>query len=135
MYNMYALMRNTNKFISRDKRSFKNQYFEYDILAPDTVNEIFTGIKEIEQAVSKSLNTDNPAAWLNNNEKAVDEIFLDNAEFSKRKVVLLKPKEAYQLFKKLARYYSVCQVLEHVDPMDFNKTIQALVNAGLKREE
>src|SRR5690606_24396636 len=65
----------------------------------------------------------------------VDEIFLDNAEFSKRKVVLLKPKEAYQLFKKLARYYSVCQVLEHVDPMDFNKTIQALVNAGLKREE
>lgn len=135
MYNMYALMRNTNKFISRDKRSFKNQYFEYDILAPDTVNEIFTGIKEIEQAVSKSLNTDNPAAWLNNNEKAVDEIFLDNAEFSKRKVVLLKPKEAYQLFKKLARYYAVCQVLEHVDPMDFNKTIQALVNAGLKREE
>ncbi|WP_254528196.1 MULTISPECIES: DUF4954 family protein [unclassified Sphingobacterium] len=135
MYNMYALMRNTNKFISRDKRSFKNQYFEYDILAPDTVNEIFTGIKEIEQAVSKSLNTDNPEAWLNNNEKAVDEIFLDNAEFSKRKVVLLKPKEAYQLFKKLARYYAVCQVLEHVDPMDFNKTIQALVNAGLKREE
>lgn len=135
MYNMYALMRNTNKFISRDKRSFKNQYFEYDILAPDTVNEIFTGIKEIEQAVSKSLNTDNPGAWLNNNEKAVDEIFLDNAEFSKRKVVLLKPKEAYQLFKKLARYYAVCQVLEHVDPMDFNKTIQALVNAGLKREE
>ena len=135
MYNMYALMRNTNKFISRDKRSFKNQYFEYDILAPDTVNEIFTGIKEIEQAVSKSLNTDNPAAWLNNNEKAVDEIFLDNAEFSKRKVVLLKPKEAYQLFKKLARYYAVCQVLEHVDPMDFNKTIQTLVNTGLKREE
>ena len=135
MYNMYALMRNTNKFISRDKRSFKNQYFEYDILAPDTVNEIFTGIKEIEQAVSKSLNTDNPEAWLNNNEKAVDEIFLGNAEFSKRKVVLLKPKEAYQLFKKLARYYAVCQVLEHVEPMDFNKTIQALVNAGLKREE
>lgn len=135
MYNMYALMRNTNKFISRDKRSFKNQYFEYDILAPDTVNEIFTGIKEIEQAVSKSLNTDNPEAWLNNNEKAVDEIFLDNAEFSKRKVVLLKPKEAYQLFKKLARYYAVCQVLEHVDPMDFNKTIQTLVNTGLKREE
>lgn len=135
MYNMYALMRNTNKFISRDKRSFKNQYFEYDILAPDTVNEIFTGIKEIELAVSKSLNTENPVAWLNNKEKAAEEIFLDNAEFSKRKVVLLKPKEAYQLFKKLVRYYAICQVLEHVDPNDFNKTIQALVNTGLKREE
>ncbi|WP_313191368.1 DUF4954 family protein [Sphingobacterium sp.] len=135
MYNMYALMRNTNKFISRDKRSFKNQYFEYDILAPDTVNEIFTGIKEIEHAVSKSLNTDKPATWLDNKDKAAEEIFLDNAEFSKRKVVLLKPKEAYQLFKKLVRYYAVCQVLEHVDPNDFNKTIQGMINAGLKREE
>src|SRR5690606_2274951 len=87
MYNMYALMRNTNKFISRDKRSFKNQYFEYDILAPDTVNEIFTGIKEIEEAVRKSLNTENPLEWLNSKDKAAEEIFLDNAEFSKRKAV------------------------------------------------
>ncbi len=135
MYNMYALMRNTNKFISRDKRSFKNQYFEYDILAPDTVNEIFTGIKEIENAVSKSLNTENPLEWLNSKEKAAEEIFLDNAEFSKRKAVLLKPKEAYQLFKKLVRYYAICQVLEHVDPKEFKDSIQTLTEFDLKREE
>ncbi len=135
MYNMYALMRNTNKFISRDKRSFKNQYFEYDILAPDTVNEIFTGIKEIENAVSKSLNTENPLEWLNSKEKAAEEIFLDNAEFSKRKAVLLKPKEAYQLFKKLVRYYAICQVLEHVDPKEFKDSIQTLTESDLKREE
>ena len=135
MYNMYALMRNTNKFISRDKRSFKNQYFEYDILAPDTVNEIFTGIKEIENAVSKSLNTENPLVWLNSKEKAAEEIFLDNAEFSKRKAVLLKPKEAYQLFKKLVRYYAICQVLEHVDPKEFKDSIQTLTEFDLKREE
>lgn len=135
MYNMYALMRNTNKFISRDKRSFKNQYFEYDILAPDTVNEIFTGIKEIENAVRKSLNTENPLEWLNSKEKAAEEIFLDNAEFSKRKAVLLKPKEAYQLFKKLVRYYAICQVLEHVDPKEFKDSIQTLTESDLKREE
>jgi len=135
MYNMYALMRNTNKFISRDKRSFKNQYFEYDILAPDTVNEIFTGIKEIENAVSKSLNTENPLEWLNSKDKAAEEIFLDNAEFSKRKAVLLKPKEAYQLFKKLVRYYAICQVLEHVDPKEFKDSIQTLTESDLKREE
>lgn len=135
MYNMYALMRNTNKFISRDKRSFKNQYFEYDILAPDTVNEIFTGIKEIENAVSKSLNTENPLEWLNSKDKAAEEIFLDNAEFSKRKAVLLKPKEAYQLFKKLVRYYAICQVLEHVDPKEFKNSIQTLTESDLQREE
>ena len=135
MYNMYALMRNTNKFISRDKRSFKNQYFEYDILAPDTVNEIFTGIKEIKSAVSKSLNISDPLQWLNNNEKTSEEIFLDNAEFSKRKVLLLKPKESFHLFKKLVRYYAVCQLMEHVDPNGFNDNIKSLIDKGLKREE
>src|SRR5690606_39890663 len=40
LYNAYALMRNTDKFAARDNRKLKNQYFEYDVLAPDTVNEI-----------------------------------------------------------------------------------------------
>lgn len=135
MYNMYALMRNTNKFISRDKRSFKNQYFEYDILAPDTVNEIFTGIEEIKKAVAKSLNTSSALDWLNNTEKANEEIFLDNAEFSKRKVVLLKPKESFHLFKKLVRYYAVCQVLEHINPETFSDSINQIIADGLLREE
>jgi len=135
MYNMYALMRNTNKFISRDKRSFKNQYFEYDILAPDTVNEIFTGLEEIKTAVGKSLNIADPLEWLNNKEKATEEIFLDNAEFSKRKAVLLKPKESFHLFKKLIRYYAVCQVLEHIAANNFYSTVQEFVNNGLRRED
>ena len=135
MYNMYALMRNTNKFISRDKRSFKNQYFEYDILAPDTVNEIFTGIEEIKKAVAKLLNTSSALDWLNNTEKANEEIFLDNAEFSKRKVVLLKPKESFHLFKKLVRYYAVCQVLEHINPETFSDSINQIIADGLLREE
>ncbi|OYD46598.1 DUF4954 domain-containing protein [Sphingobacterium cellulitidis] len=135
MYNMYALMRNTNKFLSRDKRSFKNQYFEYDILAPDTVNELFTGIEEIKVAVKKSLQTADPLAWLESSDKSSEEIFLDNAEFSKRKVVLLKPKESYQLFKKLIRYYAVCQVLDLIDPADFTNSIRTIASKGLVREE
>jgi len=35
------LVRNANKYEARDNRHFKNQYFEYDMLAPDTVNEMF----------------------------------------------------------------------------------------------
>ena len=133
MYNMYALMRNTNKFISRDKRTFKNQYFEYDILAPDTVNEMFESLSEIEKAVSKSIQGVNAKDWLNNSEKTQEEILLDNAEFSKRKVLLLKPKEAYQLFKKLIRYYAVCQVLDQISPEDFYDKINAIASTAGKR--
>lgn len=134
MYNMYALMRNTNKFLSRDKRLFKNQYFEYDILAPDTINEIFTALEETKLAVSKTLGERVAEEWLESSEKATEEIYLDNAEYSKRKVILLKPRESYKLFKKLIRYYAVCQVLEHLDSNDFQLRIQELVNTGLKRE-
>src|SRR5690606_25902557 len=37
LYKMNAMMRNTSKFESRDKRKFKTQYFEYDVLASETV--------------------------------------------------------------------------------------------------
>ncbi|MVZ67247.1 DUF4954 family protein [Sphingobacterium sp. DK4209] len=129
MYNMYALMRNTNKFLSRDKRQFKNQYFEYDILAPDTVNELFNGLQEIESAVSSALEREGLSAnltavdWLTGDSNSDLTIYLSNVEFSKRKVCLLKPRESYALFKKLIRYYTVCQVLEHIKPEDFESSL------------
>ncbi|RYG06157.1 MAG: DUF4954 family protein, partial [Chitinophagaceae bacterium] len=54
MYNMYALARNAGKYESRDKRTFKNQFLEYDYLAPDSVNEIFDAIELIKTAVGSS---------------------------------------------------------------------------------
>src|SRR5215216_274836 len=44
MYNMYALARNSYKYIDRDKRISKTQYIEYNFLAPDTINEIFSAL-------------------------------------------------------------------------------------------
>src|SRR5215203_27945 len=41
-YNMYALARNVGKYNDRDKGSTQLQRIEYDFLAPDSVNEIFT---------------------------------------------------------------------------------------------
>ena len=40
MYNFYALARNAWKYQDRDKRKNIDQYFEYDYLAPDSVNEL-----------------------------------------------------------------------------------------------
>ncbi|MGO1244914.1 MAG: DUF4954 family protein [Sphingobacterium sp.] len=120
-YNMYALMRNTSKFQSRDKRKFKNQYIEYDVLAPDTVNEMFEAIDLIELAVGRTIedSADEHALRargreLLNSQESLNgkEILLDNVEFSRRKVVLAKPKEAYNVYRRMIQYYAGVKLVE-----------------------
>src|SRR5690606_38188600 len=109
----YALMRNTSKFHARDKRKFKNQYIEYDVLAPDTVNEMFEALREIEKAVGRACSSIGDDADLLLTGKAVlladgplpkKDILVDNVEFSKREVVLVKPREAYRVYIRMIRY-------------------------------
>src|SRR5205085_768420 len=49
IYNMYALERNAQKYVDRDKRPTKTQFIEYDYLAPDTINEIFSALAVLQQ--------------------------------------------------------------------------------------
>lgn len=125
MYNMYALMRNTSKFTARDKRQLKNQYFEYDILAPDTVNEIFDALKEIEQAVSW-LGEEALQKFFDKEKTFGHEVLLVGVENSNRKVVLRKPTESYQLFKRLIRYYAATQMLDFVDKTSLEALFEKL---------
>lgn len=128
LYNMYAMMRNTSKFESRDKRKFKNQYIEYDILAPDTVNEMFDGLTEIEKAVGKAYkeeHTDHDMQALGKKILTSDKILtgkdvlLDNVEFSRRTVVLAKPKEAYAVYHRMIRYYALQQIMPVLEKQSF----------------
>ncbi|MCL2219107.1 MAG: DUF4954 family protein [Chitinispirillia bacterium] len=48
-HNMYAAMRCSQKFVSRDTRIHRRQFIEHDILAPDTVEEMFEAISMIEK--------------------------------------------------------------------------------------
>ncbi len=48
IHNMYALARNSWKYRDRDAKLYEWQHYEYDYLAPDTVDEILTGINIIE---------------------------------------------------------------------------------------
>ena len=129
LYNMYALARNSGKYESRDKRSFRNQYLEYDFLAPDTVNEIFDALELIEKAVGNNQYRGNGTKSMPN-EKAIllgrkllnhkneidqAEILVDGIENSSRKVQLVKANEAYHLFRKLIIYYGVTQLLNHME--------------------
>ena len=127
MYNMYALARNEEKYVARDKRENKAQHIEYDFLAPDSVNEIFDAIlllkKYTGKAFAKKQNKkidENGlisvgATLLEIKDPIVDELEITAEEFENagRKVHLVKVQQAYAIFKELLIYYGVNQLLHY----------------------
>ncbi len=128
MYNMYALARNSGKYESRDKRTFKNQFLEYDFLAPDSINEMFDALQLMKQAVGES--QQNKTAKRRTGEQILTlgeklleqkenleqlEILAPGLENASRKVQLVKVTEAYHLFKELIVYYGVTQLLIFIE--------------------
>ncbi|WP_333862659.1 DUF4954 family protein [Sphingobacterium sp.] len=127
MYNMYALVRNANKYEARDNRHFKNQYFEYDMLAPDTVNEMFEGMDLLALAVADSLldtveGKDKQerivagrALFANNMDLKGQTIVLQGAENSRRPTVIQKVGEAYHLYRSFIIYYGVLHLMDALE--------------------
>lgn len=124
LYNFYALARNAWKYIDRDKRIDKTPIYEYDYLAPDTVNELLASRKVIAKAVGQALNkqskqvkqldeatliTMGEKALANHDKTIVDalEITLNGIENSKRKVRLVKAYDAYHIFEKMIFMYGM----------------------------
>ncbi|MCE3282890.1 MAG: hypothetical protein K0Q66_1627, partial [Chitinophagaceae bacterium] len=127
LYNMYALSRNSWKYVDRDKRIEKVQHIEYDYLAPDTVNEIFDSLalfellagKAYAKSEGKQYDTDELrklGRQLLRSDKTVLnklEILADDFECSKRKVVLVKVSQAYHLFEELVIFYGINELADH----------------------
>ena len=131
LYNMYALARNTWKFQNRDKRKIKVQNIEFDSLAPDTIEEIFTarhllelwtgkaGLREKGAPVAKKESA-NPAEvgrlLLSQSEDKVGELEVlgENMEKSKRKVVILHVFKAYHAYGQMLHYYAVKNLIEYM---------------------
>jgi hypothetical protein len=142
MYNMYALARNSWKYVDRDKRTQRVQLIEYDYLAPDTVNEIFNALalleKETGNAYGRSVNsrlseadaTKTGHELLESGNRLVNEleITLDCAENSKRKVVVLKAMQSYRVFRELVIYYGITQLLQFISQNSF-KTFEEVIAA------
>lgn len=127
MYNMYALARNAGKYQSRDNRYEKWQLLEYDYLAPDTVNEMFDGLRLMKQYIARAYSAkyrqEMPAGhysqtgtWLQKNKNSVDklEILADGVENSGRKTVLLKVPQAWQQFIRQIKYYGISHLVQLV---------------------
>ena len=103
LYNMYALERNAWKFEDRDKRTEKTQRIEYDYLAPDTINEMFTAIELLSKL---SVDKDDNAA-------------IQGIENSTRKTEVVKVNQALGLFKELISFYGTLQLIRHTDRKQF----------------
>ena len=132
LYNMYALARNSWKYIDRDKRIDKTQLIEFDYLAPDSINEILNAIKLLEQftgkaslqkkgingrVASKENCIQTGKELLESNSPLLNEldIFAEGFENTQRAVRLLKVPQAYAIFKDLIAYYAVQQVLSYME--------------------
>lgn len=127
MYNMYALARNANKYRSRDKRRNKIQHIEYDALAPDTIEEIFTARRLLEIWTAKAHlraaggPEDRPEAELvalgrellagAEERTASLEILGEAMEHSNRKVIILKARKAWFAYREMILYYGVKNLL------------------------
>ena len=125
-YNMYALTRNAAKYLSRDKRQDRSIYIEYDFLAPDSVNEMFDGLRLLQlytgrawaEKQKKKL-TDQQAikegARILNSGKADElSIFAEGFENSGRPVQLLKVQNGYDAYIRMIRYYGIQQLITHI---------------------
>ena len=132
MYNMYAIARNTSKYVKRDKRKRKIQNIEFETLAPDTVEEIIEGRKLLEVWVAKAYlrsKGEDPEKYeyydlrecgknlLDNEPETVKnlEIFGEHMEKGKRKVRILKPLQAYHAYGDMITYYAVSTLLHYLE--------------------
>lgn len=121
LYNMYALIRNALKYETRDKRKDKTKEIEYNFLAPDSINEMFSAVRLMEE---NAIN-----AWRKKFKKNITgkdlfsqpsrlsalEITVKGFENSKRKVELIKVGEAYPFFKELITFYGVSEIIRHIE--------------------
>ena len=131
LYNMYALARNSWKYVDRDKRIDKTQHLEYDFLAPDTINEMVEALNSFTLIAGKAF-TQKAKKGKSHTEKefkaigkkllesgdpALNELVFPGEGFenSNRQVRIIKLNEAYRVFKELINYYAVVQLLHFID--------------------
>jgi hypothetical protein len=118
MYNMYALSRNAWKYVDRDKRTEKIQHIEYDFLAPDTINEIFSALVLLENLKPGKNGAADVDGWEN----------------SGRKTTVIKIPQSISLFNELVRYYGTIEIFRHIqnnrftDFAELKKTLSARIS-------
>ncbi|MCL5270246.1 MAG: DUF4954 family protein, partial [bacterium] len=124
LYNMYAVVRNDWKFRARDRRIHRVQHIEYDSLAPDTIEEIFTAVELIERWTGDALlrKKDIPSdevpvedrrqmgrSLLRDDPETASELDIlgEAVENSPRRAVVRKAEKAWIMYRDMVLYYAM----------------------------
>jgi len=126
MYNMYALMRNEAKFLTRDTRHIKKQPVEFSPFAPDTAEEMLDGLARLERYTGETWYRASGTALPDGLEGAhqlrskgrelltgprdlIDNfsVLAGDLENSRRPTLILKPRRAYKAYRHMLRWYAV----------------------------
>jgi hypothetical protein len=149
-YNMYALARNCWKYLDRDKRKERIQQIEYDYLAPDSINEMFTALTLMEESVGKAYCLKFNLADENKTPQAIGkellqiqnpivddlEVLIEQCENSKRKVLLSKVNQAYAIFNEIIVYYAVNELLHYTkinSITTINEIMKMMTSANVRK--
>lgn len=132
MYDMYALARNGAKYKARDTRKTRRQNIEFDIYAPDCMEqvmqarsllELWTGTAARRRAgatadgVPERILREEGAALLGGGPSALAglEVLGYGMERSSRRTRILKPAEAYAAYADMVVHYAVRCILDYRD--------------------
>lgn len=128
MYDMFAISRNKNKFIKRDRRKVKVQNIETDPMAPDTMQEILIALDRIIGLTADYLQSIGFELMKDITERKIiyqiakdylhqhpDAVFalMDNQCQKKYGAVINKPVKAYKTYRKVVKYYAVRSLMEY----------------------
>jgi hypothetical protein len=158
LHNMYALARNSWKYIDRDRRIDKTQTLEFNFLAPDTINEILQALTHLEKFTGQALARQEGKTRRHTEEELIQmgadllstdpdkagdlEILAEGWENTDRKVRLIKVHQAWTLFRELIVHHAASQVLnlakqkglrgltEIQQALPSNLTLARWINAG-----
>jgi len=136
LHNMYAIARNSWKYIDRDKRIDRTQLLEYDYLAPDSIGEMVAALTLLERYTGQALvKTEGRkgnhseedlialgAALLQDEPAKVEllEIVAEGWENSDRTVRLVKVAQAWTIYRELIAHHAANQLLRLVREESLN---------------
>lgn len=143
MYDMFAITRNKNKFLSRDKRVKKIQHIETDPLAPDTMQEVISALDRLIFLTSEYLKkigndymngADTPEKvyqaakdFLHQNPQA--DFTLDDPVCQKKYgAVIIKPVQSYKMYRKIVKYFATRTLMEFCSSLNHEKLTFELVD-------
>jgi len=131
LHNTYALVRNAWKVRARDQRRHVVQHVEYDALAPDTAEEIFTALRLLERWTGRAMATAGHAPGpadeaaleaagreaLRNPAGLPDGLVVraEGVERGRRPVVVRKPAAGHAAYRQMLHFYAAGNVLAYLE--------------------